>query len=365
MTKRLSALMGLSIVAVVLSHAIAFTDYMQLSEGIWYYACLVVMQSIIWAIPAFLFSSGYFAGYALARSDTATSWAFVSRRIFGLAIPYLIWHVTFLTVDALRGVTYPPVEWVRMIVTGMDYYSTFYFIPLLIQLYLLAPFLAKAARRRPGTLLIGCGVIQLISVLGRWYLHVLAPANGALYGIPGAYHLATVVEPLYMPFMWATFFPLGIVFHIHAKAVRTYLSDHRTRLLLQASAGVLWLLGIAIAVLLHQSRAVLWVGIPFTAVSGLCATAIIVLFVTRSTKLGHPLIFISKLVPATLGIYLLNVRAMQYFRLLFSEVGVEMTSWPPLIPFVLFYTVGIGLPLLLMYAVARTPLARAQRYLFG
>ena len=109
-------------------------------DNIEYFVLRMVDQLAIVAIPAFIFVSGYFISVATAQSEKTVGWDIVLNRIKVLIVPFVIWSVLNLLHNILWGDQYTPLDFVLRVVTGRAG-GRFYFIPLLVQLYVLAPFL--------------------------------------------------------------------------------------------------------------------------------------------------------------------------------------------------------------------------------
>ena len=213
MVRRLLLLNGLAILGVVLNHTVGWgfialiwwaDRYRAVAApnfdavGSFDYWLLRTGEGIAaFAVPAFLFVSGYFAAFALSRAvrapekntvrspaalgltaQTASNagvWSIVGSRIKMLVIPYLLWSAFYLALDAALGSVYAPISYARRIAFG-GAAAGFYYVPLLIQYYLLAPFMVLLAQRRWKWLLIAALILQLTAMFAI-YLKELAPTS--------------------------------------------------------------------------------------------------------------------------------------------------------------------------------------------
>ncbi|MEI2692494.1 MAG: acyltransferase [Anaerolineae bacterium] len=176
MIRRLLQLNGLAILGVILFHAAGWgfvamfawqaryaasvTPDFDPTGSAAYFALRLMEQLAVFAIPAFLFVSGYFVAFATRRDQRTVGWNVIGARIKGLAIPYLIWSVALFTLAALQGQVFTPTQYLIGLLTGQAN-PAYYYVPLLIQFYLLAPLLVPLARRRWRLLLLATALIQL------------------------------------------------------------------------------------------------------------------------------------------------------------------------------------------------------------
>ncbi len=190
MIRRLLLLNGLAAIGAVLYHAsgwgftamfwwtdqylpVTVPDFSQMG-GIAYFGLRLVEQLIIFSIPAFLFVSGFFIAFATGRDQKTMSWKLVGVRIKNLAIPYLVWTTAIILFSSIQGQPYTAIDIMREIAFGKAA-PPYYFVPLIIQLYLLSPFLVRMARNQAGSLLVAAAIIQL-TVQTLKYLALLDPA---------------------------------------------------------------------------------------------------------------------------------------------------------------------------------------------
>lgn len=359
-------LRGLAILAVVCNHAagrgytamfwwahryrdVASPNFDMLGS-IPYYGLVVMQQLTLFSVPAFLFISGFFVAYAARGSHPTLSWKIVRTRVTTLLWPYLLWSVVIFAGDALEGKTYTWLEYLSAILLGRAV-GAYFFIPLLIQFYLLAPFLAPLAKRKGWGLLIGSALVQLL-VVGLVYQHQF---GGRLPSLP--YHWPWV------PFWWAFYFPLGAVCGFSAKRLGRWLA--RVRWVLVVAVVVLALLSVVEAEWLFAASGDFdWSHATFKLSSSLYAPTFILCFLAFDTRLLPFARSIDRIGGMSYGIYLLHPKIMELLARLAYHCAPWLLAWQVLLQ-PLLIVASIGLPVLLMKLVARSPLRRSYRYLFG
>jgi surface polysaccharide O-acyltransferase-like enzyme len=213
MIKKLLALNGIAIIGAVMYHAAGWgfvamfwwTDRFRdvsvpnfdLFGSFSYFGLRVIEQLIIIAIPAFLFVSGYFIAFACGK-ESAPKWKWIFTRIKYLVIPYLIWSAVMIVMNTVLGERYQLAEIANMILTGKAA-EPFYFIPLIIQLYLLSPFLTRMIKTRPYLLLSISFVLMILVHLGQY-------ASMLNISYPG--------KPIFSEFTPAWLFPMNLFWFV-------------------------------------------------------------------------------------------------------------------------------------------------------
>jgi hypothetical protein len=151
--------MGVSILCVVLYHASGWgfialfwwTDrYMPVSVpnfdqlGSASYYALRSVEQLYLGDSILLFVSGFFLAFATGRTRKTVGKDVIFTRVKNLLIPYLIWSCVLLGLEVILGRNLTVGEFVRILLTGQAT-EAYYFIPVLIQLYLIS-FLPSLAR---------------------------------------------------------------------------------------------------------------------------------------------------------------------------------------------------------------------------
>jgi len=359
MIQRLFLFNGLAIVCVVCNHAagwglMALADWADRSGyglvSASYYSVLLAVKCLTsFSVPAFLFVSGFFVAYAARGSQATWNWKMVRVRLKNILVPYLIWSIVVFAIDALQGITYTPAGYVVRLVLGGAHPAYFY-IPLICQFYLLSPLVAPVARTHPGKLLLVAALLQLGALCLRYPV---------LFGveIPGWLPLTELSFPMY-----ALFFALGLVLGFHLQPFKQWLD--------RAKWGLLVALIVLAALALLESEVVYQLtgfrrgGGPGTFSTNLYSIAAVLCFLAFSQVTIPFSKQIYRLGSATFGIYLLHPKVLEFVARAIQAFAPWMLAYQVLFQPVLVIS-GVGLPLLFMTVVARSPARKAYRYLFG
>jgi peptidoglycan/LPS O-acetylase OafA/YrhL len=366
MSRRLLLLNGLAILAVVCNHA---TNYAFIAMFWWtdryrpvtvpnydwlgspaYYGTVAIQQLAMFSVPAFLFVSGFFVAYAARSKGNELSWKFVRNRITALLWPYLIWMVIYLVVEALQGKTNTLVEYIRRVLTG-DVAGPFYFVPLLCQFYLMAPFIVRWAKNRPTLLLIIAFAIQVIAGL---LLMVFKFTNQDL--------AATIFSNAWL-FIWHTiYFPLGVVIGFRWSATSAILA--RFKWVLVAVTVTLGLMSIGVDEWLRQMQHEVPGYQEVTLLPSFYALAFVLAFLSFAESKGFIAKVLGWLGTNSYGIYLVHLLVMGWLARAIQHFFPWLLAQP-----LLFMSVLVAADILVvatfMKGVARSPARKWYRYLFG
>lgn len=371
MTRRLLSLGGLGILAVVLNHAAGYgmialflwaDTYLPVQSPYWeplgspaHYALLVTRSLGVFAVPAFLFMSGFFGAYVARGHDSGLQrWKAVLQRVIALAVPYLLWSIAIVILDALQGVVFTPLEYVsRLLSWGVA--GHLFYVPMLCSCYLLSPGLVVLARNRPGRLVLVSAAIQAAAVAAR-YLEFWGVHSPILQWV-------IRVTPNWAFPRWITYFALGLVVAFNVGKTRRFLAKYQRQIVVLA--GISWMLNIAEGSYLLQAYRTYWTAGVSTFSYHVFALSVIAGFLS----LGDTAILKSGLVQdlgkRSYGIYLLHLPIIDLGARGVRKIAPGMLAHQAvLVPFL--FVVGLGLPLLAMTALSRAKRARrAYRYLFG
>jgi probable poly-beta-1,6-N-acetyl-D-glucosamine export protein len=369
MARRLLFLNGLAIIGAVLNHAAGWgyvamfywahrfrpvsSPNFDMIGSFSYYSLRSIEQIITSAIPAFLFVSGFFVAFATRKSQSTVDWKFIGIRIRYLAIPYLLWSLLMLSFEAVEGVFYTPIEYLRRILLG-ETTAAFYFVPLLIQLYLLAPYLVPLARNRWKLLLLVSGLLQVVVHIIRYYqiINIPLPFNAVMNFFAAGWFFPGNL-------FW---FSLGIVFGFHQQIFKPFLIRFRWQML--AAAFLLLAAGIFEWELLFAASGQDWITPKETLLDNFLSITFLLCFLAFDQAPTPITRFIEELGSRSFGIYLvhslvLTVAARAVYHLAPWMLGMQIFFQPLLI------LLGIGIPLLLMEIVKRSPARRIYSYQFG
>lgn len=369
MVRRLLLLNGLAVIGAVLYHAsgwgftamfwwtnrylpVSVPDFSQMGS-VSYYALRLVEQLIIFGIPAFLFVSGFFIAFATRRSQTTVSWKVVGIRIKNLAIPYLFWTTAIIIASILQGQRYTIVQLLEEIAFGKAA-PPYYYVPLIIQFYILSPFIIQFAQKQARLLLTIAAILQL-SVQTINYLNILG------FDIGTSEPLRTLTASWFFPghIFWFVF---GIVIKFNLEAIKQSLDRYKWVLL----GLLLALIPIGMweweAILHHSAQD--WLAPQPTILDELYALMFLLCFLAFANFPIPPSKHVSEIGSKSFGIYLAHSPVLEYasrgmYHLIPWILGVQILFQPILV------ILGIGIPLLLMKIVERLPVRRFYAYIFG
>ena len=359
MRKQIPILRGLAILGVVLHHcahwghhvmfywahryrAVESPNFDQFGSPL--YWVLVAMKQLPWfAVPAFLFIAGFSLAYALTGRPMTAAYKIVWTRTKFLLWPYLIWSLVIFFGDYLQGQTYPLPGYVRLLIRG-GAVPAYWFIPMLIQFYILAPLIVRWSKARPGLVLLAAATVQgamyflCASALGRFF----RPLDGASL---------------------AMYFPLGAVCFLHYKRASQVIARFRWGFLLAAVV-------LAIVMVFERSahlKAVMLEGVkPQFGVwsQGLYALTFILFFVSLDSSRSLFARALHWLGARSYGIYLLHFTVLIFVARVTAKFAPALLAHQIVFQPLLLLT-GIGLPVLFMTGVATSPFRQLYSYLFG
>jgi peptidoglycan/LPS O-acetylase OafA/YrhL len=370
MNRKLLLLNGLAMLAVVLHHAanrgftamfwwadvyrpVSVPNYDEIGS-LGYYILLAARQLPRFSVPAFLFVSAVFVAYAARGSQGVLTWKMIRIRIVNLVIPYLIWSLVIFLLEILQGQRQPPLTYLGRLLAGAAVVP-FYFVPLLAQLYLLSPFLARWAKKSWASLLAAAAVIEF-SLMAVDYIRLFNQEFPVLNAL-------AIATPLWLFTNHILFFILGLVYGLNPEAFKPFL---------EKTARFLWPGLIAFALLSLVEHQV-FTQVIFKEWRGdfvrgfwleLYTLCIIFLFLLPSTGQVPLAAFLNKIGKMSYGIYLshlvfINLAARAIYNLLPALLAYQV------IFVIILFAIGVGFPVLMMDTIVKTPARAAYRYLFG
>jgi peptidoglycan/LPS O-acetylase OafA/YrhL len=282
----------------------------------------------------------------------------ILARIKNLIIPFIFWSVLIVLLDLLLGTPYSIVSFLLRVITGQAA-GPYYFVLTLVQYLILSPVLVSLARKRYKWLLILTAVIQIATVSLRYdiLLGLDLPALQPIHFLDSQRFFPSRIF----------FYTLGIVYGMHFSRSKEF----RQRLV--------------------QARWGLFVASIVFLILGTIEWEIL------QTSSSDPSTFIFQLETHTDNFYalafILGYLAFDEFTPPFPKqleivgglsYGIYLTHWSVqeyiskfiyhLLPWVISYQIimqpilivfGLGLPILLMTIVKRSPARYYYRYLFG
>lgn len=365
MSKRLLHLNGMAILATVLNHS---QGWVLIAMFLWtnryrqvevpnfdqvgslsYYFMRFIGQFVLYAIPSFIFISGYFMAFAIGPKQGRSVWKGILYRIIFLLVPYLIWASTLVADEVLLGRSQGLLGIISIFMTTTDE-TPLYFVPLLIQFYLLAPFIVPMAKKQWKSVLLIALVIQLFSQIIQY---------ASALGIRSPFLPASIPN-------W--FFPRHVFWFVSGVVIGQNTEFFKKRVL-----RLKWVF-LALTIIFFIAGFIEWEIIFIsirhfiarleTILAGMYAASFILSFLAFS-ELNTPFSEgIQRIGGESYGIYLVHVPAQEYVSRLIYHIAPSFLAYPlPL--FIIVFIAGLGIPLLLMSAVARSPMSRYYRYVFG
>ena len=360
MTRKLLILNGLAILGVTIQHANAYgmqamffwTDrYLPVSvpnfdqlDSLAYYLTLTTRQLATFAVPAFLFISGFFIAFMARGDESRITWKVIVSRLKFLVIPFIIWTcVRFLMLGRIPS----SVE---------EVLGPYHFIPMLIQFYLISPILVPVAKRWGKELLIGVAALHL-------GLQTVNYVNGL--GLEyGSQQIIQSMTPRWFILGQQPFwFPFGLVAGLHIQQFQSWLA--RTKRVFLTGAVALAPAAILEYQFVDKLNGEPWLSPAF---GGFTRTFFILAFILwflamEKESLPFPE-NLSKLGARSLGIYLGNIPFVYVVAVFMYHVTPRMLGHQFFYQAILF-SAGLFGPLLLMEAVRRSPARRWYRHVFG
>lgn len=363
LVRNLLYLNGLAILAAVLNHAqswgftamifwtdryrpVAVPNFDQVGSAS-YYLLNGVAGGISFAIPSFLFITGVFIAIASGRSRATISWRAVLTRVKFLIIPYCIWCGVAFAGLLGEGKAYDLRDYIMMALTG-KVRGPYYYVPLLIQFYMLSFLIVPLARSHWKVLLLSSGAVQLLIQLLLY---------GKMYGFDTA-AISFDQLPQWFFLTRAFWYVLGMIagfrlalFGAQVRRYRWWVLAACLPLLFIAALERDWIFRLRVVVPME------------TLMGGLYAASVIgaaLLFADRLPWTG----WLEKVGSRSFGIYLVHVPVQVYTARTVYHLGPTLLAYPALVAAIVFAS-GLIVPLWLMALVERSPMRRLARYVFG
>lgn len=365
MIKRQLLLNGLAILAVVSNHAASWgyvgmfwwvDRYSDLTPPSFaavgsfsYYVLAVFRHLTVFSVPAFLFVSGFFIAYAAKGSESTLSWKVVRVRITSLLAPYVLWSLATFAAEIILGNGTNPLIYLYRLLTG-GAFGAYFFIPLLIQFYLLSPWMVSLAKKRPGLLILLATLIRLLTHLFE-YDHLLD------FGLP-----FSIGVPSWFFGRFALFFPLGIVVGFNLQRVQAWIQ--RIKPVLLITGPVLIAAVLIEQEVLYRVSSLVYGGTFLSLSSTLYSLWAIFGFLALKqipAKLSSTL---NNLGNKTFGIFLVHPLIQEYLARGIYHLAPGLLAYP-LALFVILVVAGAGIPWLMMHFISRSAVRQSYRYVFG
>lgn len=304
------------------------------------------------AVPAFLFVSRFFYSFSLDRQTIRQSYRFIQKRILYLLFPYFIWSTVTVVFRIIEGRSYTVLELIRVYLLG-EADAPFYYVPLIIQLIILSPFLFKAIKKYPVGILAIALVIQALSSIP-WYFKVMKITPSQALNYLSVFKISYIFSHL----IW---FVIGLMFFIYRQNIIAFLKKHLW--------GFLFLIALTFFIgqleIQHLTNASgnSWINSQASIVTRVFYSLIILAFAVfweNNASISR----IEFIGARSYGIYLSHMITIEICARLIYH----------LIPFILGQTfiflgimifLGVGIPLLMIYVSRKMPLKMTYSYLWG
>jgi len=324
-----------------------------------YYALIAIIKLTSFAVPAFLFVSGFFIAYASRGKQSTLSWKIIRTRITNLLIPYLIWSFVLFGADFARSCldtckTETPLSYLWKLLSG----GAYWYVPLIIQCYLLSPFLVPLAKKR-WKLAILIGAFTQLGAIMVTYLGILDVE------VPKA--IAVLFTTVLFP-RDLIYFIIGIVVGFHFSTFKQWLARVKWGILVVWVVSIIFTLAEAEFIFRLGSGAY-YLGHIRGGYFTIPMTIYVITFIFTFIAFEEISIPYSKTVlqlgRRSYGIYLMHVLPVRFvmpkvvYHLLPWALGHQILYQPILV------ISAVGLPYLFMSFVAKSRFRGAYRYLFG
>lgn len=360
MVRRLLLLNGIAVIGVAINHASGYgframflwTDrYLQVSVpdysqagSLAFYGIALMQQLIYFTLPAFLFVSGFFVAFSAGRDNPTVKWSVVFARVKTLGIPLIVW-IGIIFAFFLR----------RFPTSLNDALISYYYIPLLIQFYILSPIIVRLAKRYASQIL----VVGALLELGRdtiYYLDALG------LQIPGLALMKSLTPPWLLPTL-LFWFILGATAGIHRETFSRFLSRYKFGFL--SSLVVLLPLTLVEYQIIWRASGKEWLGPYFGGYTRFLYALVFLLSFLACDSLKLPFSkWLSELGSRSLGIYLAHGPVMYLVATVLYKVTPWMLGMQLLYQGVLI-AFSLAIPLGVMEMFSRTRLRIAYHYIFG
>ena len=285
------AFRGTAIIAVVAIHAAGnvVSTRLPVMENTNACACFLIAycQLFYFAVPAFLFISGYWLPPKPINSLEEYK-VFLLRKLSRIFIPYLVWSVVIIGYDAVRTADCNVFLITYKLLTG-GAVSPFYFIILIAQLYVLAPILQYLNRK--SYTLIWILLFNIIALLALYFSYV--------FNIIG-------YLPAFKPFYtWIFFFQLGLWAANHD--IKKIITPKTQKLIIPALILSLLISEAETMFLLTKYPDQLFSTYAIKYSSFLYSACVIFWFLSIREKFKYPPKFLTKLGGYSFGIFLIHI----------------------------------------------------------
>ncbi|MEW6650482.1 MAG: acyltransferase, partial [Chloroflexota bacterium] len=317
-----------------------------------YFMMRFLEQFIIPSIPAFLLVSGYFIAFAAGKKETI-EWKFILGRVKYLVIPFVLWTTIMLGYNITQGERFDALGIVALYVFGQAT-PAFYFVPLLVSLYVISPWIIKFARSNWKLLLVTTAVVQILAQSGKYplILDMNIPGREVLNIVTAGWFFAGNI-------FW---FSAGVILGLQQNTIKAFLQ--RIRYALLSLIPALFAIGMIEWEWLLRNSNRDWIGPRETLLDNVYSLVFLGFLIgVINLKLPYQQ-WLNDLGAKSFGIYLSHSLVLSLGAKTIYHIVPQLLSIPLLFLVVLFI-IGLGIPLLMMEITHRSPLKRYYVYFFG
>ncbi len=370
MVRKFLLLNGISILGVILFHGagwgfvamfswthrylpVASPNFDQVGS-LTYYVLRTIEQLVVFVIPAFLFVSGFFVAFATGRDQKTIGWKTVKARIKKILVPYALWTLLLTGLVYLEGGTISLIDFLEGLFFG-SINPAYYYVPLLIQFFLLSPLIIYLAKKNWKVLIITTGAIQLIVQLFS-YPAILGMEDPMLRSI-------SELIPKWFFLSRLFWFTSGVVVSYHLKTFKIWLVRYKWYFLV---VGILLVpIGIIEWELYLRLTDQMWLPHRETLLDSIYTLAVVFSFLAFDEVSEMPFARqINNLGSKSFGIYLIHSPVMEYAARGIYVLSPWLLSHQGIILLIMI-VLGLGIPLLMMYVVKKSPIRGFYQYIFG
>ncbi len=369
MIKRLLILNGLAAIGAVIHHAniwvltamfwwadryqpVSIPNYDQVGNAD-YWTIRLIDQVASVAVPVFLFVSGFFVAFATARNRTTLGWDIVFNRVKNLLPPYLFWSGLIIGVNIVKGESYTLGELFGVFVKG-EAIPPFYYVPLLIQCFILSPFIVPLARNRWKLLLAVAFFIQILLAVLHYlsFLKVEVSGQEQFFDILRNSHILELI-------IW---FIIGVIAGFHVPRLKQLVANFKWLFL------VLIILTFIISLIeweiLRELSGEPWIAPQSTLFYKFFALSLLLGYLALENFVPLYSHQISEIGVKSYGIYLVHLLALEYTARMIYHITPWLLAYE-LLFLPILVVMGVGIPLLLMRVIKWSAARPFYIYLFG
>jgi surface polysaccharide O-acyltransferase-like enzyme len=312
---------GLAIIAVVAIHTFNVIRGFH-TPDIWNPLSIATYyrQSLSFAVPVFIFISGYWASTKLIESLSDYR-IFLAKKLSRVLIPYFFWSFILLGYEAVITHNVDVQQIIIRILTGRTI-NIYYFVIVISQLYIITPILQHINRKRYGLILviIFSATILLWAYIARLYFNYWTPLSSAFYS-------------------WIIFYEIGLL--ANNPDNRIFVTKKLQYFILPAMLVCLLFAGLETSIISAKYYDRYFATSPLKLSSSLYAICIIIAFLQVKRYLIHRPKFLAALGYYSFGIYLIHMAVLSPVASLVKKSSV-IYSFQPLSHFtVILITLSI------------------------